>query len=85
MIIHNIRTAKKPFIESRANKWLTLGTLATIVGTILAPILLHNVESFHFEILPLKYYIFVLILLSAYSILVETIKKIYIKKNGEWL
>ena len=85
MIIHHIRTAKKPFIESRANKWLTLGTLATIVGTILAPILLHNVESFHFEILPLKYYIFVLILLSAYSILVETIKKIYIKKNGEWL
>ena len=85
MIIHYVRTAKKPFIESRANKWLTLGTIATIVGTILTPILLHNIPSFHFEILPLQYYGFVIILLIIYSILVEVIKKQYIKKNGEWL
>ena len=56
MIIHYVRTAKRPFIESRANKWLTLGTFGTIIGTILTPILLHNIPSFHFEILPLKYY-----------------------------
>ena len=85
MIIHYVRTAKKPFIESRANKWLTLGTFGTIIGTILTPILLHNIPSFHFEILPLKYYGFVILLLAIYSILVEIIKKIYIKKNGEWL
>ena len=85
MIIHYVRTAKKPFIESRANKWLTLGTIGTIVGTILTPILLHNIPSFHFEILPLQYYGFVIILLIIYSILVEIIKKQYIKKNGEWL
>ena len=85
MIIHYVRTAKKPFIESRANKWLTLGTFGTIIGTILTPILLHNISSFHFEILPLKYYGFVILLLAIYSVLVEIIKKIYIKKNGEWL
>lgn len=85
MIIHYVRTAKKPFIESRANKWLTLGTFGTIIGTILTPILLHNISSFHFEILPLKYYGFVILLLVIYSVLVEIIKKIYIKKNGEWL
>ena len=85
MIIHYVRTAKKPFIESRANKWLTLGTFGTIIGTILTPILLHNIPSFHFEILPLKYYGFVILLLAIYSVLVEIIKKIYIKKNGEWL
>lgn len=85
MIIHYVRTAKRPFIESRANKWLTLGTFGTIIGTILTPILLHNIPSFHFEILPLKYYGFVILLLAIYSILVEIIKKIYIKKNGEWL
>ena len=85
MIIHYVRTAKRPFIESRANKWLTLGTFGTIVGTILTPILLHNIPSFHFEILPLKYYGFVILLLAIYSVLVEIIKKIYIKKNGEWL
>ena len=85
MIIHYVRTAKKPFIESKANKWLTLGTFGTIIGTILTPILLHNIASFHFEILPLKYYGFVILLLAIYSVLVEIIKKIYIKKNGEWL
>ena len=85
MIIHYVRTAKMPFIESRANKWLTLGTFGTIIGTILTPILLHNIPSFHFEILPLKYYGFVILLLAIYSVLVEIIKKIYIKKNGEWL
>lgn len=83
MIIHYVRTAKRPFIESRANKWLTLGTFGTIIGTILTPILLHNIPSFHFEILPLKYYGFVILLLAIYSVLVEIIKKIYIKKNGE--
>lgn len=85
MIIHYVRTAKRPFIESRANKWLTLGTFGTIIGTILTPLLLHNIPSFHFEILPLKYYGFVILLLAIYSVLVEIIKKIYIKKNGEWL
>ena len=85
MIIHYVRTAKRPFIESRANKWLTLGTFGTIIGTVLTPILLHNIPSFHFEILPLKYYGFVILLLAIYSVLVEIIKKIYIKKNGEWL
>ena len=85
MIIHYVRTAKRPFIESKANKWLTLGTFGTIIGTILTPILLHNIPSFHFEILPLKYYGFVILLLAIYSVLVEIIKKIYIKKNGEWL
>lgn len=82
MIIHYVRTAKRPFIESRANKWLTLGTFGTIIGTILTPILLHNIPSFHFEILPLKYYGFVILLLAIYSVLVEIIKKIYIKKMG---
>ncbi len=85
MIIYYVRTAKKPFIESKANKWLMLGTAVTIIGTIITPILLHDVESFHFEILPLKYYAFVLILLILYTILVEVIKKKYIKKHGEWL
>ena len=85
MIIHYVRTAKKPFIESRANKWLTLGTIGTIVGTIITPIILHKIPSFHFEILPLSYYGFVIVLLATYSLLVEFIKKRYIKKYGEWL
>ena len=85
MIIHYVRTAKMPFIESRANKFLTISTLITIAGTIVTPILLHNVGTFNFEILPGKYYAFVLLLLIIYTVLVQSIKKVYIKRNGEWL
>ena len=85
MIIHYVRTAKMPFIESRANKFLTISTLITIAGTIVTPILLHNVGTFNFEILPGKYYAFVVLLLVIYTVLVQSIKKNYIKRNGEWL
>ena len=85
MIIHFIRTSKKPFIESCADKRLILGTLITIVLTILTPILLHNIKSFHFEVLPLSYYLFVILLLILYEVLIEIVKYFYIKKYKEWL
>ena len=70
MIIHYVRTAKMPFIESRANKFLTISTLVTITGTIITPV---------------SYYLFVVLLLIIYTVLVQSIKKVYIRKNGEWL
>lgn len=85
MIIHYIRTSKMPFVESRPNKLLLISTIMTIVGTIVTPIILHNVASFNFVILPLKYYAFVLVLLVVYTVLVQIVKKRYIKKYGEWL
>ena len=85
MIIHYIRTSKMPFIESKANKILTTSTFITIAGTIITPILLHSVKSFNFVILPIKYYLFVVILLIIYTVLVQKVKKMYIKKYGEWL
>ena len=85
MIIHYIRTSKMPFIESKANKILTTSTFIAIAGTIITPILLHSVKSFNFVILPIKYYLFVVVLLIIYTVLVQKVKKIYIKKYGEWL
>ena len=85
LIIHFVRTSKIPFIESKASPMLTKLTLVTIIGTILTPILLHNISSFHFEILPFSYYLIVLALTALYVVLVQFVKKIYIKKVGEWL
>lgn len=85
MIIHYIRTSKIPFVESRPNKLLLISTIMTIVGTTVTPIILHSVASFNFVILPLKYYAFVLVLLVVYTVLVQIVKKRYIKKYGEWL
>ena len=85
LIIHFVRTSKIPFVQSRPSPMLFGLTIVTIVGTILAPILLHNVSAFHFEILPLKYYGIIAGLTALYVVLVQIVKKIYIKKVGEWL
>ena len=85
LIIHYIRTSKIPFVESRPNKLLFVSTMLTIIGTIVTPILLHSVASFNLVILPLKYYLFVILLIAIYTILVQIVKKFYIKKYGEWL
>ncbi len=85
MIIHNVRTSKKPFIESCASLPLLLLTLLSIVLTIVTPILLHSLPTFNFVILPFKYYIYMILLILLYTIAVTFIKKIYIKKNNEWL
>ena len=59
--------------------------MVTIIGTIFAPILLHNIKSFHFEIMPPLYYLIVAGFTILYVILVQIVKKIYIKKVGNWL
>ncbi|MDO4996636.1 MAG: magnesium-translocating P-type ATPase [Bacilli bacterium] len=85
LIIHFVRTSKIPFIQSRANKKLTICTILTIIGSIIVPILLHNIDSFNFEILPPIYYLYVLGLLVIYAVLTEIVKRIYIKYKGNWL
>mgnify|MGYP002544312231 FL=1 len=85
LIIHFVRTSKIPFVQSRANPILTALTMVTIIGTIITPILFHNISSFHFEILPPLYYLIVIGLTALYVALVQIVKKIYIKKVGEWL
>lgn len=85
MIIYNVRTAKKPVIESNASAKLNLLTIFSLVLTIITPIVLCKIETFHFVILPLEFYIFLIGLVFLYFIIVSVIKKIYIKKYGEWL
>ena len=85
MIIFNVRTSKKPFIESNASFKLNILTLVSLVLTILTPILLCNISTFNFVILPLQFYFYLVILVLLYFIIVSIIKKIYIKKYGEWL
>lgn len=85
MIIFNVRTSKKPFIESNASFKLNILTLVSFVLTILTPILLCNISTFNFVILPLQFYFYLVILVLLYFIIVSIIKKLYIKKYGEWL
>ena len=85
MIIFNVRTSKKPFLESNASPELNYLTLLSLVLTIFTPIFLHKIASFHFEILPPIFYFYLIILVLFYFLIVSIIKKIYTKKYHEWL
>ncbi len=84
MIIYNVRTSKGIF-NSRPSKVLLSLTLLSSILTIVTPILFHNVLSFHFEILSIKFYLYLLSLVILYVLIVSIVKRIYIKKNHEWL
>ena len=84
-IIYNIRTSKIPFMESNASKKLNILIVFSLLLTIITPILLSSIKSFNFVILPGYFYFILFALVNLYFLLVLLIKKIYIKKYGEWL
>ena len=85
MIIYNVRTSKKPFIESNASRKLNLLTIFSLVLTIICPLVLYRIESFHFVVLPIGFYFYLVLLILLYFFIVSFIKKVYIKKYNEWL
>ena len=85
MIIINVRTAKRPFIESNPSKELSSLTVFSMFLTIMTPLILHVIPTFDFVILPLSFYFYLALLVLIYMGLVTVIKKWYIKKYHEWL
>jgi Mg2+-importing ATPase len=85
LIVHFIRTSKIPFIQSRADNKLTFSTLACIVLAFAVPILLRGITGFNFALMPLEYYVFLIGILISYAVVVEIVKRFYIKINKQWL
>ena len=85
LIIFYLRTNKLNFIKANPSKILVLLTFLTIVTTILVPMILSGVEGFNFEMLPPVYYLYLLGLVLLYAFVTQIVKKIYLKKNDEWL
>lgn len=84
-IIYNIRTSKIPFMESNASKKLNILIIFSLLLTIIMPIILSPIKSFDFVILPFYFYFILFALVNLYFLLVLLVKKVYIKKYGEWL
>ena len=84
-IIYNIRTSKIPFMESNASKKLNILIIFSLLLTIIMPIILSSIKSFNFVILPFYFYFILFALVNLYFLLVLLVKKVYIKKYGEWL
>ena len=79
LVVFVIRTSRTPFFLSRPGKWL----LTTCVGIVLVALILPFTPlsaTLNFVSPPPLYFIVLKILVSTYLVLVETLKKIFLKK-----
>ena len=84
MVVHMIRTAKLPFIQSKAAKPLMT---STVLIAVLAALLVFTplAISLDFLQLPLMYLPWLSGLLFLYCLSTQLVKKIYMRRFGEWL
>ena len=84
MVIHMLRTAKVPFVQSRP-AWLVI--LTTLVAAIFVTSLPYGplVNILRLAPLGLPYFLFLTCIIFLYMFSVTVIKKFYIKKYKEWL
>jgi Mg2+-importing ATPase len=82
IIIQVIRTAKIPFLESRASLQLIISSLlAVAVGILLTVTPL--AAAFGFVALPPLYWLYLAAIASGYMLLTQSVKALFIKKFGE--
>ena len=84
MVIHMLRTAKVPFVQSRP-AWLVI--LMTLVAALFVTSLPYGplVNILRLAPLGLPYFLFLVGIIFLYMFSVTVIKKFYIKKYKEWL
>ena len=84
MVIHMLRSANIPFLQSRP-AWLVLVT--TLLAAAFVTFLPYSPLASLLHLTPLKpiYFIFLIFIIILYMISVTIVKKIYIKKYKEWL
>ncbi|MCH4191690.1 MAG: magnesium-translocating P-type ATPase [Butyrivibrio sp.] len=85
LIVHFIRTSKVPFIQSCADIRMIFSSFCGIVAALFVPYVLHPIVSFHFAVMPMGYYGLLVLILLLYATAIEAVKRVYIRKNGEWL
>lgn len=84
VVIHFIRTEKKPFIESNASSQIFFSTIITAIVTI---ILSYTQIGNYIDLVkvPFNFYYWIVLILIIYITLIQIIKKIYVKKFKIWL
>ena len=83
LMIFYIRTNR--ITKSKPSNTLLVLTLLTVIATIIVPMILSLVPGFNFVMLPAIYYIYLIGFVVLYGIIAQIVKKLYIKKYGEWL
>ncbi|MDD4475323.1 MAG: magnesium-translocating P-type ATPase [Eubacteriales bacterium] len=84
LVIHMIRTAKIPFLQSKASTPLFLSTfiMALIALVIGFTNLATGIDMMH---LPLLFIPWLIVVLAGYLLCVQLVKKVYIRRYGDWM
>ena len=82
--LHIIRTGKTPFIQSNASKAVYATSILLSIVAMLIPFTFIG-RYIGLVAIPLKYFSIILCVPILYCVLASVIKRIYIKKYGEWL
>jgi Mg2+-importing ATPase len=83
-IVHMIRTRKLPLIQSRAAWPLSLSTV--LVGVIALVFVFTNFTvGLDFALLPLRFAPWLALLMLAYCVAVQAVKRVFVKRFGEWV
>ncbi len=84
LVIYMIRTAKIPFIQSTPSLPLIISTVIVVIIAMLTGFTQFAV-GLDMIVLPLTFIPLLALLLFAYLICVEIVKKFYVKKFGQWI
>lgn len=84
LIIHMIRTSKIPFLQSRPSLPLIISTaIVTVVALVIG--FTNFAVGLDMQPLPLSFLFWLGLILVGYALSTEVMKRIYVKRYGEWL
>ena len=84
LIVHLIRTAKIPFVQSKAAKPVVLSTLAVCLLGIIIPYTPLGV-GLDMVSMPVLFIPWLFGIILLYAVAVQLVKKVYIKRYGTWI
>ena len=84
LVIHMIRTPKIPFVQSRASAPVTALSLLGIAVVTVIPFTPLS-RGLELAALPPVYFLWLTGIVAGYMALATVMKKIYIRRYGEWL
>jgi Mg2+-importing ATPase len=84
LIVHTIRTEKIPFVQSTATWPVLLFTVLIMICGVWLPFSA-LAPALKLEALPPGYFPWLAVILTAYCVLTQLLKRVYIQRFGKWL
>lgn len=82
--LHVIRTAKNPLVQSHASKYVYISSLILSIVALIVPFTVIG-KFIGLVALPFKYIILIIVVPLLYCFVALGVKKVYVKKYGDWI